>query len=313
MALLAGAGGRSGRRTRASGESDGDVRRQGRDRDGGGVGHRRSPRVERLLDDGAAVVGADLAEPDRRRRRRASTSTCDVTDEAAVAALVAAAVDRFGRLDGVVNAAGVAGGGAGAPRRRRRVAPRHRHQPHRHVPRRQARDRADARPGAASTASGARSSPSPASRASRAPPAAAPTTRRRAASSCSPRTWPSTTGRQGIRANAICPGFIDTPMTAGASSAWTGMEDVRGADASTSTSCAASAEPEEIAAAAAFLLSRDASLRDRPRHRRRRRLHRRPRPRHHHDDGAVASASDGQITGPRRCGRRCRGSRRVRR
>ncbi len=36
----------------------------------------------------------------------------DVTDEDAVAALVASIADRHGRLDGFVNAAGVAGGGA---------------------------------------------------------------------------------------------------------------------------------------------------------------------------------------------------------
>ena len=36
----------------------------------------------------------------------------DVTDEASVAALVDAAAERFGRVDGLVNAAGVAGGGA---------------------------------------------------------------------------------------------------------------------------------------------------------------------------------------------------------
>ena len=99
-----------------------------------------------------------------------------------------------GRIDGTVTAAGVAGGGPAHLVDADRVAARHRHQPHRHVPRGQARHRPAADPGAASTASAARSSPSPASRASRAPPAAAPTTRRRAAWCCSPRTWPSTTG-----------------------------------------------------------------------------------------------------------------------
>jgi NAD(P)-dependent dehydrogenase (short-subunit alcohol dehydrogenase family) len=67
----------------------------------------------RLLADGATVVGADLVAPkeppgpeDRWRFRE-----CDVRDEAAVEALVAAAVAVGGRVDGVFTAAGVAGGG----------------------------------------------------------------------------------------------------------------------------------------------------------------------------------------------------------
>jgi NAD(P)-dependent dehydrogenase (short-subunit alcohol dehydrogenase family) len=63
--------------------------------------------ARRLLADGASVVGADLNEP-------ADLGDCfrfvaaDVTDESAVGSVVDA-VD--GRLDGIVHAAGVAGGG----------------------------------------------------------------------------------------------------------------------------------------------------------------------------------------------------------
>ena len=152
--------------------------------------------ARRLLADGATVVGADLADPPEDLGDRWTFVPTDVTDEAAVQALVAAAVEAGGRLDGVVNAAGVAGGGLA-------------HQVeldewHRviavnltgtflvakHAIAQHARGRSR------STASGARSSRWPASRASRARPAAAPTTRRRAASCCSPRTSPSTTGRR---------------------------------------------------------------------------------------------------------------------
>jgi len=58
----------------------------------------------RFAADGAAVVATDIeARPDVRQ--------LDVTDEAAVAAAVAGTVRQHGRLDVVLNAAGVAGGG----------------------------------------------------------------------------------------------------------------------------------------------------------------------------------------------------------
>ncbi len=72
--------------------------------------------VERLLAEGATVVGVDVDEPgegggptDRGDRFRFVSG--DVRDEAAMTAAVAAAVEAGGRLDGVVNAAGVAGAG----------------------------------------------------------------------------------------------------------------------------------------------------------------------------------------------------------
>jgi NAD(P)-dependent dehydrogenase (short-subunit alcohol dehydrogenase family) len=59
--------------------------------------------AERFAAEGAIVVTADIAgRPDH---------LVDVTDEAAVAGLVDAVVADHGRLDSVVNAAGVAGGG----------------------------------------------------------------------------------------------------------------------------------------------------------------------------------------------------------
>jgi len=64
--------------------------------------------ADRLLAEGGTVVGADLSEPPDDLGERFSFVAADVTDEAAVAAVYAAVPDR---LDGVVHAAGVAGGG----------------------------------------------------------------------------------------------------------------------------------------------------------------------------------------------------------
>jgi NAD(P)-dependent dehydrogenase (short-subunit alcohol dehydrogenase family) len=63
--------------------------------------------ARRLLDDGGTVVGADVASPPDLGPSFTFV-TADLTDEAAVAAVLAAVP---GRLDGLVHAAGVAGGG----------------------------------------------------------------------------------------------------------------------------------------------------------------------------------------------------------
>jgi NAD(P)-dependent dehydrogenase (short-subunit alcohol dehydrogenase family) len=63
--------------------------------------------AERLLAEGGVVVGADVAAPPDLGSDFHFV-TADITDESAVAAVLAAVPDR---LDGVVHAAGVAGGG----------------------------------------------------------------------------------------------------------------------------------------------------------------------------------------------------------
>jgi NAD(P)-dependent dehydrogenase (short-subunit alcohol dehydrogenase family) len=70
----------------------------------------------RFASEGARIVGVDLVGSDRWAEVAATAPdatfhVCDVTDEAAVAQVVADAMQRHGRLDIVVNAAGVAGGG----------------------------------------------------------------------------------------------------------------------------------------------------------------------------------------------------------
>ena len=68
--------------------------------------------VERLLDEGAHVVGVDLgSEAPASESRRSTYQAVDVLDAAAVGAAIATVVAEAGRLDGVVHAAGVAGGG----------------------------------------------------------------------------------------------------------------------------------------------------------------------------------------------------------
>lgn len=65
-------------------------------------------------------------------------------------------------------------------------------------------------------------------------------------------------GPSGIRANAICPGFIETPMTA----ALFGLQDMAEVAEGYLLEHALRryGQPEEIAAVAAFLLSSDASF-----------------------------------------------------
>ena len=71
--------------------------------------------VARFVADGARVVGIDIAAPSRplevAEADAASFAICDVRDEDAVRDVVNAVVQEHGRIDALVNAAGVAGGG----------------------------------------------------------------------------------------------------------------------------------------------------------------------------------------------------------
>jgi NAD(P)-dependent dehydrogenase (short-subunit alcohol dehydrogenase family) len=68
--------------------------------------------VTRFLTEGANVVGVDVVAPTIPLDGDAvAFAPCDVRDEDAVRGVVAAVVQEHGRIDAVVNAAGVAGGG----------------------------------------------------------------------------------------------------------------------------------------------------------------------------------------------------------
>jgi NAD(P)-dependent dehydrogenase (short-subunit alcohol dehydrogenase family) len=66
--------------------------------------------VARFTEEGAVVVGADVAPP-AGPGPAGGFHAVDVTDEAGVAAVVSEVMATHGRIDGLVNAAGVAGGG----------------------------------------------------------------------------------------------------------------------------------------------------------------------------------------------------------
>ena len=62
----------------------------------------------RLADEGWAVVGADV-RAETTSAGCIDQATCDVSDEREVAALIDGVIDRHGRLDAVVNNAGIGG------------------------------------------------------------------------------------------------------------------------------------------------------------------------------------------------------------
>ena len=67
--------------------------------------------VERAAAEGATVHGADLQPPLRALPEGTTFCDLDVTNEDATAAWVRECIARSGRVDGVVTAAGIAGGG----------------------------------------------------------------------------------------------------------------------------------------------------------------------------------------------------------
>ncbi|MDQ6697936.1 MAG: SDR family oxidoreductase [Actinomycetota bacterium] len=216
--------------------------------------------VDRLLAEGAAVMGADLSEPappPDADDARWAFATLDVRDEDAIKAAVTEAVARFGRLDGVVNAAGVAGGGPvhqlDLDEWRRVIdvnltgtflVAKHA------VSAMLSQEPIDGERGSIvnlasiegleGTAGGSAYNAS------------------KGGVVLVTRNLAIDYGPQGIRANAICPGFIDTPMTRDVFG-MPGMEAVAEAIVH-EHKLRRWGRPEEIAAVAAFLLSADASF-----------------------------------------------------
>ncbi len=216
--------------------------------------------VERLLDEGASVVGGDLgpADPPAAGGDRYVDAPTDVTDEAAVAALVAAAVDRFGRLDGVVNAAGVAGGG---PVHLVDDAEWHRVvdinlrgtflvAKHAATAMLANEPRAGGERGAIVTIASVEGLEGTAG--------GSAYNASKGGVVLLTKNVAIDYGRQGIRANAVCPGFIDTPLYQSVVG-MPGMEHVAEATIE-EHKLRRLGRPDEVAAACAFLLSDDASF-----------------------------------------------------
>jgi NAD(P)-dependent dehydrogenase (short-subunit alcohol dehydrogenase family) len=204
----------------------------------------------RLRAEGANVVGVDLVDGDDVR-------PVDVTDEAAVSALFDDVVAANGRVDGVVHAAGMAGGGpvhmvdrAGFEQvitvnltgtffvLKHAVRCMLEQEPV--AGERGALVTLASVEGIEGTAGGS---------AYNASKGGVVLLTKNVAIDYGPR---------GIRANAICPGFIDTPMTQGVFSL-PGMEEAT-AGMLHEHKLRRFGRPEEIASVAAFLLSADASF-----------------------------------------------------
>ena len=201
----------------------------------------------RLRDEGATVVGLDIA----------GDPSVDVADEDAVAAAIDAAADEFGRLDGVVHAAGIAGGGpvhmvdAASWDHVLRVNLTGTFFVVKHAIRRMLeQDVVDGERGSIVTLSSVEGLEGTAGgSAYNASKGGVVLLTKNVAIDYGPR---------GIRANAICPGFIDTPLSKGIFGG-PGMERTT-EELVREHKLRRWGRPEEIGAVAAFLLSSDASF-----------------------------------------------------
>jgi NAD(P)-dependent dehydrogenase (short-subunit alcohol dehydrogenase family) len=212
--------------------------------------------ARRLLADGGTVVGADLTDPPEEllASDRFTFATTDVTDEAAVRVLMATAP---GRLAGVVNAAGVAGGGlthqVPAEEWHRVIAvnltgtffvAKHA------ITRMLEHAAVDGERGSIVTIASIEGLEGTAG--------GSAYNASKGGVVLLTKNLAIDYGPSGIRANAICPGFVDTPMTAGI---FDGPDLGPIGDAMRDEHALRRyARPEEIAAVAGFLLSSDASF-----------------------------------------------------
>ena len=210
--------------------------------------------AERFAADGAKVVGADLQSAELGGLRCAQL---DVRDEAAIAALVAEIARDHGRLDVLVNAAGVAGGGpvhrldSEAWDRVRDINLKGTFLVCKHAIARMLEQAArDGERGSViniasiegleGTAGGSAYNAS------------------KGGVVLLTKNLAIDYGRSGIRANAICPGFIETPMLAGVLDN-PAMAHVR-AEIVHEHKLRRFGRPAEIASVASFLASSDASF-----------------------------------------------------
>ncbi|MGO9856245.1 MAG: SDR family NAD(P)-dependent oxidoreductase [Acidimicrobiales bacterium] len=217
----------------------------------------------RLLAEGARVMGADVAPPPKKAggpgtEGRWAFTHADVTDESSVAALVRAATAFGGALDGLVNAAGVAGGGPvhmlPAAEWDRVIAVNltgtYLTAKHTIAQMLAQRPRPDGQRGAVVTLASIEGLEGTAG-------GSAYSASKGGVVILTKNMAIDYAGR-GIRVNAICPGFIDTPMTE--SVFGPGMEEALADIVHEHKLGRRMGRPEEIASVAAFLLSDDASF-----------------------------------------------------
>jgi len=205
--------------------------------------------IRRIEADGGVAVGADVVPEGAR--------PVDVRDDAAVGALIDDIVAEHGRIDGVVTAAGVAGGGPvhliDGPEWERvlgvnltgtffvcRHAVRHMLEQEPLDDQRGSIVTIASIEGIEGTAGGSSYNAS------------------KGGVVLLTKNMAIDYGPRGIRANAICPGFIDTPMTEGIFG-MEGMDEPR-REIIEEHALRRFGRPDEIAAVAAFLLSSDASF-----------------------------------------------------
>jgi NAD(P)-dependent dehydrogenase (short-subunit alcohol dehydrogenase family) len=210
--------------------------------------------ARRLLEDGGTVVGADLHPPPDDLGAGFTFVTADITDEAAVGSVFAAVPDR---LDGVVHAAGVAGGGP--------VHMLDRSEWERVIAinltgtflvakasldRMIQQSRVDGERGSIVTLASIEGIEGTAG--------GSVYNASKGGVVLLTKNIALDYGPSGIRANAICPGFVDTPMLQSVM----GLEGMEGPLRSITEEHALQrrGRPDEIAAVAAFLLSADASF-----------------------------------------------------
>ncbi len=215
----------------------------------------------RLLEEGARVTGADVVAaddpPEKSDTGEWRFEHVDVADEGSVAALVAGAAAAFGRVDGLVNAAGVAGGGpvhlldasdwdrvVGVNLLGTFLTAKHA------LAHMIGQPPVDGARGAVVTIASIEGIEGTAG-------GSAYSASKGGVVILTKNMAIDYAGR-GIRVNTVCPGFIDTPMTQ-AIFGMEGMEQAR-REIAVEHKLGRFGQPEEIASAVAFLLSSDASF-----------------------------------------------------
>ena len=218
--------------------------------------------VARFLLEGARVVGVDIAEPERELdvpegTEPASFAQLDVRDEDAILELCNAVVNEYGRIDCVVTAAGVAGGGPAHMVDRQEwqrvldvnltgtfLVCKHA------IAHMLKQEPVDGERGSLVTIASVEGLEGPAGGSSY--------NASKVAVVLFTKNLAIDYGRQGIRANVICPGFIETPLLESTFGS-PGMEAVLDA-VREEHKLRRLGRPEEIASVASFLCSADASF-----------------------------------------------------